>query len=138
MNQRTLAILKPDCVRRNLIGKVIERIEEAGFKILAMKMISLNRSGASKFYAVHKEKAFYQDLVQFMSSGRCVVMVLEKENAVDDFRKLIGATDPEEADDGTIRRDFAANKQENIVHASDSSENAEKEIAFFFSEWDLL
>lgn len=138
MREKTLAILKPDCVRRKLIGKSISYIEAAGFEILALKMILLNRSGAAEFYAIHKGKPFYEDLVQFMSSGRCVVMVLEKENAVEEFRKLIGATDPKQAASGTIRRELAANKQENIVHASDSAENAEREIAFFFPRWDLL
>lgn len=115
-----------------------EHIEAAGFEILAMKMVLLNKSTAADFYTIHKGKPFYEDLVQFMSSGRCVVAILEKENAVEDFRRLIGATDPKEAAKGTIRRKLAANKQENIIHASDSAENAEKEIAFFFSKWELL
>jgi len=138
MRQQTLAILKPDCIRRNLIGKVIDRIEGAGFKILTMKMVSLSKKAAEEFYAVHKGKPFYNDLVQFMSSGRCIAMVLEKENAVEELRKLIGATDPKEAEEGTIRRDFAESKQENIIHASDSPENAEFEINFFFSEMEKL
>jgi len=136
--ERTLAILKPDCVSRHLMGKVLERMEESGFKILAMKMIRLTTETAGEFYAVHRERSFYRDLVQFMSSGKSVVMVLEKENAVTDFRKLIGATDPEEAEPGTIRKDFAKSKQDNIVHGSDSSENAKLEISFFFSEKGLV
>jgi nucleoside-diphosphate kinase len=136
--ERTLAILKPDCVRKNLIGKVIAHIEEAGFKIVAMKMLRLTPEQASAFYYVHREKSFYNDLVKFMSSDRVVALVLEKENAVEDFRKLIGATDPKEADEGTIRRLYADSKQENIVHGSDSVENAKIEIAFFFSQSELI
>ena len=136
--EKTLAILKPDCVRRNLIGQVIDRIEQAGFKILAMKMVRLTRQTAGEFYAVHRERPFYADLVEFMSSGNCVPMVLEKENAVSDFRKVIGATDPAEAEAGTIRKDFAESKQNNIVHGSDSVANAAKEIGFFFSEKELV
>ncbi len=136
--ERTLAILKPDCVRKNLIGKVIAHIEEAGFKIVAMKMLRLTPEQASMFYYVHRERAFYNDLVKFMSSGKIVALVLEKENAVEDFRKLIGATDPREAEEGTIRRLYADNKQENIVHGSDSVENAKIEIAFFFSQSELI
>ncbi len=136
--ERTLAILKPDCVRKNLIGKVISHIEEAGFKIVAMKMLRLTPEQASMFYYVHRERPFYSDLVKFMSSGKVVVLVLEKENAVEDFRKLIGATDPKEAAEGTIRRLYADNKQENIVHGSDSIENAKNEILFFFSQSELI
>ncbi len=136
--ERTLAILKPDCVRKNLIGKVISHIEEAGFKIIAMKMVKLTPEQASAFYYVHRERPFYNDLVRFMSSGRVVALVLEKENAVEDFRKLIGATDPKEAEEGTIRRLYADNKQENIVHGSDSVENAKIEISFFFSQSELI
>lgn len=138
MAERTLAILKPDCTGRKLSGKVLDRIENAGFKILAMKMVRLNKNTAGEFYAVHRERPFYQDLVEFMSSGKAIPMALEKENAVVDFRKLIGATDPAEAEAGTIRKDFAESKQNNIVHGSDSVENAEKEIAFFFSERELV
>ncbi|RMF62124.1 MAG: nucleoside-diphosphate kinase [Calditrichaeota bacterium] len=136
--ERTLAILKPDCTGRNLMGKVIDRIERAGFEILAMKMTRLSREAAGEFYAVHRERPFYPDLVSFMSSGKCVPMVLQKENAVSDFRKLIGATDPAEAEPGTIRKDFAESKQNNIVHGSDSVENARIEIAFFFAERELV
>ncbi|MFQ5750582.1 MAG: nucleoside-diphosphate kinase [bacterium] len=136
--ERTLAILKPDCTGRNLIGKVLDRIECAGFNILAMKMVHLTKETAGAFYAVHREQPFYADLVKFMSSGRSIAMVLEKKNAVADFRKTIGATDPAQAEDGTIRKDFAENKQNNIVHGSDSVKNAKWEMAFFFSEIELV
>jgi len=135
---RTLAILKPDCVRRNLVGEVIAGIQKANFKIVGMKMVRLTKETAGEFYAVHKQRPFYNDLVGFMTSGACVPMVLEKENAFEEFRKFIGATDPKEATPGTIRRDFAENKQENIVHGSDSPENAAREIGFFFSERELV
>jgi len=134
----TLAILKPDCTGASKIGKVVERIEAAGFQILSMKMVRLTKETAGEFYAVHNERPFFQDLVQFMSSGKCVPMALTKKNAVADFRKLIGATDPAEADQGTIRRDFAESKQNNIVHGSDSVENGKLEIGFFFSEKELV
>jgi nucleoside-diphosphate kinase len=136
--ERTLAILKPDCVRRNLMGKVLDRIEAAGFRIAGMKMVRLSRAQAGEFYAVHRERPFYNDLVEFMTSDRVVALALEKENAVADFRKLIGATDPAEAEPGTIRRDFAESKQENIVHGSDSPENGRIEVSFFFSERELV
>ena len=138
MVQRTLAILKPDCVERNLIGKVLDQIVNAGFNVVGMKMVSMDAKTAGEFYAVHKGRAFYKDLVQFMSSGRCIPMVLEKENAIEDFRKLIGATDPAEADKGTVRKLYAESKQNNIVHGSDSPENANTEIHFFFSEAELI
>jgi nucleoside-diphosphate kinase len=134
----TLAILKPDCTSRNLIGKVIDRIESAGFQILAMKMVALTEETAGEFYAVHRERPFYSDLVGFMSSGQCIPMVLQKTNAVAEFRNLIGATDPTEADAGTIRKDFAESKQNNIVHGSDSVENAKTEISFFFSTREIV
>jgi nucleoside-diphosphate kinase len=132
VSNRTLAILKPDCIRKRIIGKVIARIEQDGFTISAMKMVHLTRETAGDFYAVHRGKPFYEDLLTFMSSGPCVAMVLEKENAVDAFRALIGATDPKQAAPGTIRYDFADSKQENIVHGSDSEESAQFEIGFFF------
>ena len=131
---RTLTILKPDCVRKNLIGAVTKQIQEAGFKIVAMKMTRLTKDTAGGFYEVHKERPFYGELCEFMSSGPCVPMILEKENAVADFRKLIGATDPAEAAEGTIRKLFADSKGENIVHGSDSDENAAIESAYFFSK----
>jgi len=117
---------------------VIDRIETAGFDVLAMKMIHLSRETAGEFYAVHKERPFFPDLIQFMSSGACVPIVLQKDDAVSRFRTLIGATDPAEAGEGTIRRDFAESKQNNIVHGSDSDENAANEIAFFFSEKEIV
>ena len=138
MVERTLAILKPDCVRKNLAGEVISRIEKAGFRILAMKKIHLTEETAGGFYAVHKGKGFYDELVKFMSSGPCVPIVLEKSNAVSDFRKLIGATDPNEAAPGTIRKLYADNKGENIVHGSDSAENGKIEIGYFFSEREII
>jgi nucleoside-diphosphate kinase len=129
-----LAILKPDCVRKKLIGKVVGRIEAAGFQIRAMKMVSLTPKTAGQFYAVHRGKPFYEGLVEFMSSGPCVPMLLEREDAVNAFRALIGATDPKQAALGTIRYDFADSNQQNIVHGSDSEENARFEIGFFFEQ----
>lgn len=136
--ERTLTILKPDCVKKNLIGEVTRRIQEAGFKIVAMKMTRLTKETAGGFYAVHKERPFFGELVEFMSSGPCVPMILEKENAVADFRELIGATNPAEAEEGTIRKDFADSMGENIVHGSDSAENGMLEAAYFFSESDVV
>lgn len=138
MTERTLAILKPDCVRKNLIGEVTAHMEKAGFKILAMKKVRLTKESAGGFYAVHKGRPFYDGLVEFMSSGPCVPIALEKENAVADFRTLIGATDPKDAAPGTIRKLYADNKGENIVHGSDSSENGRIEINFFFSNKELI
>jgi len=136
--ERTLAILKPDCVAANKMGKVLDRIEAAGFRIIGMKLVKLTPEVAGKFYEVHKERGFYKELVAFMSSGPVVPLALEKESAVADFRKLIGATDPAEAATGTIRRDFATSKQNNIVHGSDSPENGRTEVAFYFSSKELI
>lgn len=136
--ERTLAILKPDCVRKNLQGEVLARIQKAGFKVLALKSVRLTPLTAGAFYAVHKGRPFYDGLVAFMSSGPCVPIALEKENAVADFRTLIGATDPAEAANGTIRKLFADDKGENIVHGSDSPENGRIEVGFFFSEAELV
>ncbi len=136
--ERTLTILKPDCVRKGLIGEVTKRIQEAGFNILAMKMTRLTKDTAGGFYAVHKERPFYDDLCEFMSSGPCVPMILEKENAIEDFRTLIGATNPAEADEGTIRAEFADSVGENIIHGSDSVENGRLEAAYFFAESDVV
>jgi nucleoside-diphosphate kinase len=136
--ERTLAILKPDCVRKHLTGEVIARIEKAGFRILGMKKIRLTQETAGGFYAVHRGRPFYDSLVEFMSSGPCVPIALEKENAVADYRTLIGATDPKDAAPGTIRKLFADNKGENIVHGSDSVENGLIEIAYFFSSKELI
>ncbi len=135
--ERTLAILKPDCVRKNLQGEVISRIQKAGFKILGMKMVRLSPASAGAFYAVHAGRPFFTGLVEFMCSGACMPVALEKENAVDDFRTLIGKTDPAEAAPGTIRKLFADSKGENIVHGSDSPANGTIEIAFFFPEKEL-
>jgi nucleoside-diphosphate kinase len=136
--ERTLAILKPDCVRKELVGEVLRRIQEAGFQLRALKMIRMSKAEAEGFYAVHEDKPFFDDLTDFMSSGPCVPVVLEKDNAIEDFRALIGATDPDEADDGTIRSDFAGSIQENIVHGSDSPENGRKETAYFFPEHEIV
>lgn len=138
MSNRTLAILKPDSVKKEYIGQIISMITKAGFKIKAMRMIHLSRSSAEGFYEIHKERPFYGELVEYMTSGPCIPIALEKENAVADFRKLIGATDPAEAEEGTIRKLYAASKAENAVHGSDSDENAAKEILHFFSRNELL
>jgi len=136
--ERTLAILKPDCVRKNLQGEVLARIQKTGFKILGIKQIRLTREAAGAFYAVHKGRPFFEGLVDFMTSGPCVPIALEKVNAVEEYRTLIGATDPKEAAEGTVRKLFADNKSENIVHGSDSPENGNIEVAFFFSENELV
>src|SRR5690554_6616835 len=136
--ERTLAILKPDCVRKQLIGEVIKHIQEAGFAIRAMKMVQLTKKEAEGFYAVHRGRPFFDELTDFMSSGPCVPMVLEKNDAVADFRKLIGATDPAEAEEGTIRKKYAESKAKNAVHGSDSDENAAIECAFHFSGREIV
>ncbi len=138
MNNRTLAIIKPDAVRDNVAGKIISKIIDAGFKIKAMKMTRLTNDSAGGFYLIHKNRPFYNDLVEYMSSGPCIPIALERENAVSEFRKLIGATDPIEAAEGTIRKLYAKNKAENAIHGSDSDENAAIEIAHFFSRKELL
>lgn len=129
---RTLLIIKPDATERNLIGHIINRLERARFKIVEMKMTRLSEEQARKFYAVHEGKPFLNDLVAFMTSGPVVPMVLEKENAVADLRTTIGATNPKEANCGTIRNEIALDIEKNSVHASDSDDNAKIEIAFFF------
>ena len=136
--ERTLAILKPDCVRKELVGEVLRRIQDAGFQIRAMKMLTMSKAEAEGFYAVHEDKPFFDDLTDFMSSGPCVPVVLEKENAIEDFRALIGATDPDEAEDGTIRSDFADGIEQNIVHGSDSPENGKTEASYFFPEHEIV
>jgi len=136
--ERTLAILKPDCIRKNIQGEVLARIQKAGFKVLSLKQVRLTKAVAGAFYAVHKGRPFYEGLVEFMSSGPCVPIALEKANAVADFRTLIGATDPTEAAAGTIRKLYADNKGENIVHGSDSPENGKMEVSFFFSESEMV
>ncbi|MGD9897490.1 MAG: nucleoside-diphosphate kinase [Calditrichaceae bacterium] len=138
VKERTLAILKPDCVQNNNTGKVIDHLLNAGFKIIAMKMTKLTPATAGEFYAVHKERPFYGELVDFMTESRVVPLVLEKENAVAELRKTIGATDPAEAEAGTVRKLYAESKGRNVIHASDSPENAIIEIKFFFSEQELI
>jgi len=136
--EKTLSIIKPDAVAKNVIGKIIDRFESNGLRIAAMKKIKLTKEDAGKFYEVHKERPFYNDLCEYMSSGPVVVMVLEGENAVAKNRELMGATNPEEAAPGTIRADFAESIEANAVHGSDSLENANKEIAFFFAEREIV
>lgn len=138
MSNLTFAIIKPDAVKNNYVGQIITMITEAGFKVKAMKMTRMSQDSAKGFYEVHKERPFYGELVDFMCSGPCVPLMLEKENAVADFRKLIGATDPTQADEGTIRKRYAGSKAENAVHGSDSDENALIEIAHFFSRDERL
>ena len=130
---RTLTMIKPDAVRKNSIGGILQMINEAGFRIIAMKYTKLSKEKAGEFYAVHKERPFYGELVDFMSSGPIVAAILEKDNAVEDFRKLIGATDPSKAEEGTIRKKYASSIGENAVHGSDSDENANIESDFHFS-----
>jgi len=136
--QRTLSILKPDITRRNLTGAVNERIEDSGLRIIAQKRLYLSMEQAQQFYAVHQERSFFNDLCTFMSSGPVVVQVLEGENAVEHYRKVMGATNPANADEGTIRRDFAESIEANSVHGSDSLENARTEISFFFSQMEIV
>jgi nucleoside-diphosphate kinase len=130
---KTFTMIKPDAVAEGNTGAIIQMIEKAGFRIVAMKKTKLTEERAGQFYEVHKERGFYQDLVRYMSSGTIVPMILEKENAVADFRKLIGATNPANAEDGTIRKLFAKSIEANAIHGSDSDENAEIEGNFFFS-----
>ncbi|MBT3300007.1 MAG: nucleoside-diphosphate kinase [Candidatus Marinimicrobia bacterium] len=138
MGNKTFAIIKPDAVKNGHTGKIYDRVLTAGFKILSAKLMKMTLAQAEGFYAVHKERPFFGELTTFMSSGACMVLALEKENAVAGWRKTIGATNPEEADEGTIRKDFATSLGENAVHGSDSDENAEKEIGFFFTESELI
>ncbi|MDU7786303.1 MAG: nucleoside-diphosphate kinase [Aggregatibacter aphrophilus] len=130
--QRTLSIIKPDAVRRNLIGAILARLEQQGFSIVAAKMVRLSKEQAEGFYAEHQGKPFFESLVTYMMSAPVLVSVLEKENAVQDYRTLMGATNPEAAAEGSIRRDFALSQRENSVHGSDSLESAAREIAYFF------
>ncbi len=130
---RTFTMLKPDSVEKGHVGAIIEKITAAGFKIVAMKLTQMTKADAEQFYAIHKERPFFGELVEYMTRGPIVAAVLEKENAVEDFRTLIGATNPEEAAEGTIRKLYAASIGENAVHGSDSDENAEIESQFHFS-----
>jgi len=138
MKERTLGIIKPDAVSRGLIGKVLERIENEGIRVVAMKMIWMDRAQAEGFYNVHRGKPFFESLTEFMSSGPCIVMVLEGEGVIERYRKLMGATDPQKAEEGTIRREFATDVEKNVVHGSDSPESARFEIGYFFSEIEIL
>ncbi len=135
--QRTLSIIKPDAVAKNVIGKIVDRFETNGLKIAAMKKIKLSEEVAAGFYAEHKERGFFKDLVSFMTSGPVVVMVLEGENAIAKNRELMGATNPKEAAAGTIRADFAESIDANAVHGSDSDASAAREIAYFFSQIEI-
>ena len=135
---RTFTMLKPDTVESNNIGNVTQMITDAGFVIKAMKLTQLSKDQAKKFYSVHKERPFYGELVEYMTSGPIVAAVLEKDNAVEDFRILIGSTDPSEAEDGTIRKKYAESKGRNAVHGSDSDENAQIEADFHFNKEDLV
>jgi nucleoside-diphosphate kinase len=138
MKERTLSIIKPDGVSRKLIGEVVKRLEETDLRIVAMKMIKMTKQQAMGFYRVHTGKLFYESVTDFMSSGPCVLMVLEGEEGIKRYRKLMGATNYKEADAGTIRRDFATDIERNIVHGSDSPETASFEINYFFSELEIV
>lgn len=138
MTERTFSIIKPDAVKRNLIGAILTRFEQNGFKIIASKMVRLTREQAEGFYAEHQGKEFFAPLVEYMMSSPIVVSVLEKENAVKDYRTLIGTTNPETTEEGTIRKDFALSQRENSVHGSDSIENANREIAYFFTDCEIF
>ena len=138
MSKRTFAIIKPDAVKKGYTGKILDRIITEGFNILGAKLIKMSLSQAQGFYAIHKGKPFYEELTEFMSSGQSMIMVLEKDDAVNTWRKFIGNTNPEEATKGTIRHDFATSIGENAVHGSDSDENAKKEIGFFFIDSELI
>jgi nucleoside-diphosphate kinase len=135
--ERTLSIVKPDGVQRNLIGEVYRRFEQSGLKIVAARMMRLSQAQAEGFYAVHRERPFYKDLVRYMTSGPVVVQVLEGDNAIERNREIMGATDPKKAAKGTIRADFATSIEENVVHGSDGPDTARQEIAFFFSQSDI-
>ena len=136
--ERTLVMIKPDGVERNLIGKVISIFEENGLRVVALKKVRLSKKQAEAFYIVHKERPFYDSLTSYMSSGPVVAMVLEGENAIKKVREIMGATDPQEAAEGTIRKLFGVDKEKNTVHGSDSPESAAKEIPFFFSDFELI
>jgi len=138
MSNRTFTIVKPDSVRKGNFGKIISRIESEGFRVLGVKKIGLSQRQAQAFYAVHKERPFYGSLVEYMTSGPVYVAALERDNAVAELRKLMGATDPTKADEGTIRKEFGESIEQNAIHGSDSDENAKNEIAFFFAESELI
>ena len=132
--EQTLSIIKPDGVQKNLIGEIYRRFESAGLEIVAARMLHLSKEQAEGFYAVHKERPFFNDLVAYMTSGPVMVQALQGENAIDTNRKLMGATNPADADAGTIRADYAASIEENVVHGSDAADTAAQEIAFFFGD----
>jgi nucleoside-diphosphate kinase len=132
--ERTLSIVKPDAVRKNVIGKILDRFETAGLKVIACKMVLLTRDQAEEFYAVHRERTFFRELVEYMVSGPVVIQVLEGEEAIHRNREVMGATNPQDANTGTIRADFAESVQANAVHGSDGPETAQNEIAFFFRD----
>lgn len=136
--QQTLAIIKPDATGSGKAGRVLAHLEDAGFRILAARVTRLTRPQAEAFYAVHEEKPFFPSLVEFMTSGRCMPLALEREDAVAELRRVIGATDPAEADEGTVRALYAETVERNAIHASDSPENARKELAFFFPRTELV
>ena len=138
MRERTLSIIKPDGVSKNLIGTVLKRLEEEGLQTIAMKMIRMSKDQAKWFYKVHEGKPFYESVTDFMASGPCVVMVLEGENVISRYRKIMGATNFKEAEKGTIRCDFAVDIEKNIVHGSDSEANAQFEISYFFSALEIV
>ena len=135
--ERTLSIIKPDGVEKNIIGEIYSRFEKAGLQIVAARMMHLSRQQAERFYAVHRERPFYDDLVAYMTSGPVVVQVLEGEDAIAKHREIMGATDPAKADPGTIRADFANSIEENVVHGSDGADTAAQEVKFFFDESEL-
>lgn len=136
--ERTLSIIKPDGVARGLIGEVVGRLEKSNFNIIAMKMLHMTKHQAEGFYAVHKERPFFESLTEFMSSGPAVMMVLEGENVISKYRKLMGATNYKEAEEGTIRADFAREIEKNIVHGSDAPETAAFEISYFFNRFEIV
>ena len=138
MYNKTFAIIKPDAVKNQYTGLIYDRILKAGFKIIGAKLKKMSKDEANEFYSVHSDKPFYDELTDFMSSGFSMVLALEKENAVQEWRNTIGATNPEDAEEGSIRKDFASSLSENAVHGSDSDENAKKEISFFFSGLELI
>ena len=138
MSERTLSIIKPDATKRNLTGVINKIIEENGLRIIAQKRLKINIEQAKNFYQVHKDKPFFSDLVAYMSSGPVVVQVLEGNKAISEYREIMGSTDPQQAEEGTIRKQIAVSKQENSVHGSDSKENAKSEIDFFFNQDEII
>tara|TARA_B100001029_G_C14852831_1_gene334693 strand:+ start:105 stop:527 length:423 start_codon:yes stop_codon:yes gene_type:complete len=138
MKDKTFAIIKPDAVKNGYTGKIYDRILKSDFSIIGAKLLQMTQDQAEGFYEVHKDRPFFSDLIGFMTSGPCMVLALEKKDAVQSWRETIGSTNPKEAAENTIRKDFATNVQENAVHGSDSNENAQKEIAFFFTDSELL